>query len=95
MARTGTAFSHSRRYPAAIFPKKSLEGGGRVNIRDAIKEGQEITIQIEKRAGKQGLHFHHLRFACGPLPGTDAEQPRAGGYPDVLKARTGVIFVKQ
>ena len=40
------AFCLSKKFRAAIFSDKSE--GGRTRIRDVIKEGQELIVQVDK-----------------------------------------------
>ena len=64
----------------SYFSEKSLEGGGRVNIRDAIKEGQEITIQIEKEErGNKGAALTTFVSLAGRYLVLMPNNPRAGG----------------
>ncbi|MCB1761179.1 MAG: ribonuclease E [Gammaproteobacteria bacterium] len=62
------------------FSDKALEGSGRVNIRDAIKEGQEITIQIEKEErGNKGAALTTFISLAGRYLVLMPNNPRAGG----------------
>lgn len=64
----------------SYFSEKSLEGGGRINIRDAIKEGQEITIQIEKEErGNKGAALTTFVSLAGRYLVLMPNNPRAGG----------------
>jgi len=64
----------------SYFSEKSLEGGGRVNIREAIKEGQEITIQIEKEErGNKGAALTTFISLAGRYLVLMPNNPRAGG----------------
>ena len=52
----------------------------RASIKEALKEGQELIVQVEKdERGNKGRRPHHLRLAGRPLPRADAQQPRGGG----------------
>ena len=64
----------------SYFSENSLEGGGRINIRDAIKEGQEITIQIEKEErGNKGAALTTFVSLAGRYLVLMPNNPRAGG----------------
>ncbi len=64
----------------SYFSEKSLESGGRVNIREAIKEGQEITIQIEKEErGNKGAALTTFISLAGRYLVLMPNNPRAGG----------------
>jgi len=64
----------------SYFSEKSLEGGGRINIRDAIKEGQEITVQIEKEErGNKGAALTTFISLAGRYLVLMPNNPRAGG----------------
>jgi len=64
----------------SYFSEKSLEAGGRINIRDAIKEGQEITIQIEKEErGNKGAALTTFVSLAGRYLVLMPNNPRAGG----------------
>jgi len=64
----------------SYFSEKSLEGGGRINIRDAIKEGQEITVQIEKEErGNKGAALTTFVSLAGRYLVLMPNNPRAGG----------------
>ncbi len=53
--------------------------GGRPSIREAIREGQEIVIQVEKEErGNKGAALDHLYQSGGALSGADAQQPARG-----------------
>jgi len=48
-------------------------------IQDALTEGQELIIQVEKKNAATKAPPSHLYFAGRPLPGADAQQPPGGG----------------
>ncbi|STV77683.1 ribonuclease, Rne/Rng family [Klebsiella pneumoniae subsp. rhinoscleromatis] len=63
---------------------------GRPNIKDVLREGQEVIVQIDKEErGNKGAAAHHLYQPGGQLSGTDAEQPaRRGNFPPYRRATT-------
>ena len=49
-------------------------------IQDALREGQELIVQVEKEErGNKGAAPDHVHLAGRPLSGPDAQQPRGGG----------------
>ena len=64
----------------SYFSEKSLESSGRINIREAIKEGQEITVQIEKEErGNKGAALTTFISLAGRYLVLMPNNPRAGG----------------
>lgn len=53
---------------------------GRPNIKDVLREGQEVIVQIDKEETRQQRRCaHHLYQPGRQLSGPDAEQPARGG----------------
>ena len=48
-------------------------------INEVIKEGQELLVQVERRARQQGRCLTTFIIAGRSLCGADAQQPRGGG----------------
>jgi len=64
----------------SYFTPQSLEGSGRVNIRDAIKEGQELIVQVEKEErGNKGAALTTFVSWAGRYLVLMPNNPRAGG----------------
>ena len=64
----------------SYFSEKSLEEGGRVSIKDAVKEGQEVVIQIEKEErGNKGAALTTFISLAGRYLVLMPNNPRAGG----------------
>ncbi len=64
----------------SYFSKASLEAGGRVNIRDAIQEGLEIMVQVEKEErGNKGAALTTFISLAGRYLVLMPNNPRAGG----------------
>ena len=64
----------------SYFSEKALEAGGRVNIREAIQEGQELVIQIEKEErGNKGAALTTFVSLAGRYLVLMPNNPRAGG----------------
>ncbi len=64
----------------SYFSEKALETGGRVNIREAIHEGQELVIQIEKEErGNKGAALTTFISLAGRYLVLMPNNPRAGG----------------
>jgi ribonuclease E len=64
----------------AYFAEDSREGGGRVNIRDALREGQEIVVQVEKEErGNKGAALTTFISLAGRYLVLMPNNPRAGG----------------
>lgn len=64
----------------SYFSEKTLEGGSRINIREAIKEGQELTVQIEKEErGNKGAALTTFVSLAGRYLVLMPNNPRAGG----------------
>jgi ribonuclease E len=62
------------------FNKTSKEAGGRITIRDAIKEGQEIIVQVEKEErGGKGAALSTFISLAGRYLVLMPNNPRAGG----------------
>jgi ribonuclease E len=58
-------------------------------IKDVIKEGQELLVQVEKEErGNKGAAPDHLRLAGRPLRGADAQQPARRWRAAASRART-------
>ncbi len=56
------------------FKKGASSEGGRVRIQDAIKEGQEVLVQVEKEErGSKARCTDYPNEPGGSLPGTDAK----------------------
>jgi ribonuclease E len=49
-----------------------LANQGRQNIKDLLKEGQELIVQVKGGARQQGRGTHYVYQSCRPLPGIDA-----------------------
>lgn len=59
---------------------KTPSGGGRVNIKDVIKEGQEIVVQVEKEErGNKGAALTTFVSLAGRYLVAMPNNPRAGG----------------
>ncbi|MCP3867511.1 MAG: ribonuclease E, partial [Gammaproteobacteria bacterium] len=64
----------------SYFSKASLQSGGRVNIKDAIKEGQELVVQVEKEErGNKGAALTTFMSLAGRYLVLMPNNPRAGG----------------
>ncbi len=64
----------------AYFSEDTREGGGRVNIRDALREGQEIVVQVEKEErGNKGAALTTFISLAGRYLVLMPNNPRAGG----------------
>jgi len=64
----------------SYFDPKSLEGNKRPSIREALREGQEITIQIEKEErGNKGAALTTFISLAGRYLVLMPNNPRAGG----------------
>ncbi len=64
----------------SYFSEKSLEAGGRVSIRDAISEGQELVVQVEKEErGNKGAALTTFISLAGRYLVLMPNNPRAGG----------------
>jgi len=64
----------------SYFSEASLAEGGRVNIRDAIREGQELVIQVEKEErGNKGAALTTFISLAGRYLVLMPNNPRAGG----------------
>jgi len=64
----------------SYFSEASLSEGGRVNIRDAIREGQELVIQVEKEErGNKGAALTTFISLAGRYLVLMPNNPRAGG----------------
>ncbi|HHH38364.1 MAG TPA: ribonuclease E [Sedimenticola sp.] len=62
------------------FSEKSLEASGRVSIRDAISEGQELVVQVEKEErGNKGAALTTFISLAGRYLVLMPNNPRAGG----------------
>jgi ribonuclease E len=62
------------------FNKSPKEAGGRITIRDAIREGQEIVIQVEKEErGNKGAALSTFISLAGRYLVLMPNNPRAGG----------------
>ena len=59
---------------------KESQGGGRLNIRDVLREGQEIVIQVEKEErGNKGAALTTFLSLAGRFLVLMPNNPRAGG----------------
>ncbi|MFP5506094.1 MAG: ribonuclease E [Gammaproteobacteria bacterium] len=64
----------------SYFAEDAREGGGRVNIRDALREGQEIVVQVEKEErGTKGAALTTFISLAGRYLVLMPNNPRAGG----------------
>ncbi len=64
----------------SYFNPKSLEGGGRPSIKEAIKEGQELVVQVEKEErGNKGAALTTFVSLAGRYLVLMPNNPRAGG----------------
>ena len=64
----------------SYFAPAALEGSGRVNIKDAVREGQEIVVQIEKEErGNKGAALTTFISLAGRYLVLMPNNPRAGG----------------
>jgi len=64
----------------SYFSEASTKSGGRVNIREAIKEGQEIVVQVEKEErGNKGAALTTFISLAGRYLVLMPNNPRAGG----------------
>ena len=64
----------------SYFTEEAREGGGRVNIRDALREGQEIVVQVEKEErGSKGAALTTFVSLAGRYLVLMPNNPRAGG----------------
>ncbi len=64
----------------SYFSEASKKSGGRVNIREAIKEGQEIVVQVEKEErGNKGAALTTFISLAGRYLVLMPNNPRAGG----------------
>jgi ribonuclease E len=62
------------------FNKSPKEAGGRITIRDAIREGQEIIVQVEKEErGNKGAALSTFISLAGRYLVLMPNNPRAGG----------------
>jgi ribonuclease E len=62
------------------FSKSPKEAGGRITIRDAIREGQEIIVQVEKEErGNKGAALSTFISLAGRYLVLMPNNPRAGG----------------
>ncbi|VAX09758.1 Ribonuclease E [hydrothermal vent metagenome] len=64
----------------SYFSEAALKSGGRPNIREAIKEGQEVIVQIEKEErGNKGAALTTFISLAGRYLVLMPNNPRAGG----------------
>ncbi|QEY59431.1 ribonuclease E [Pseudomonas sp. C27(2019)] len=62
------------------FKKSSENGGGRVNIKDVLTEGQEVIVQVEKEErGNKGAALTTFISLAGRYMVLMPNNPRAGG----------------
>lgn len=62
------------------FNKSSKEAGGRITIKDALKEGQEVIVQVEKEErGNKGAALSTFISLAGRYLVLMPNNPRAGG----------------
>ena len=62
------------------FKEGALDGGGRVSIKDALTEGQEIIVQVEKEErGNKGAALTSFISLAGRYLVLMPNNPRAGG----------------
>ena len=70
------------------FSQKALEGSGRVLIQDAVREGQEVVIQIEKEErGNKGAALTTFISLAGRYLVLMPNNPRAGGVSRRIEGR--------
>ena len=64
----------------SYFREGATEGGGRVSIKDALQEGQEIIVQVEKEErGNKGAALTSFVSLAGRYLVLMPNNPRAGG----------------
>jgi ribonuclease E len=64
----------------SYFSDSALSGGGRLSIKDAIKEGQELVVQVEKEErGNKGAALTTFVSLAGRYLVLMPNNPRAGG----------------
>jgi ribonuclease E len=64
----------------SYFSEQSLESGKKPNIRDALKEGQEVVVQVEKEErGNKGAALTTFLSLAGRYLVLMPNNPRAGG----------------
>ena len=64
----------------SYFSDSALKGGGRLSIKDAIKEGQELVVQVEKEErGNKGAALTTFISLAGRYLVLMPNNPRAGG----------------
>jgi ribonuclease E len=64
----------------SYFSEESLQGGGRASIKEAIREGQELIVQIEKEErGNKGAALTTFISLAGRYLVLMPNNPRAGG----------------
>ncbi len=64
----------------SYFSEESLEAGGRPNIAEALKEGQELIVQVEKEErGNKGAALTSFISLAGRYMVLMPNNPRAGG----------------
>jgi len=64
----------------SYFSEEAAASGGRVNIKDAIKEGQQIVVQVEKEErGNKGAALTTFISLAGRFLVLMPNNPRAGG----------------
>ncbi|MGE0486555.1 MAG: ribonuclease E [Gammaproteobacteria bacterium] len=64
----------------AYFKDKAKSGNGRVNIKDALSEGQEVIVQVEKEErGNKGAALTTFISLAGRYLVAMPNNPRAGG----------------
>ncbi|MCS5931602.1 S1 RNA-binding domain-containing protein [Klebsiella pneumoniae subsp. pneumoniae] len=82
-------FLPSKKSPANTSPP-THNAHGRPNIKDVLREGQEVIVQIDiRRTGNKGAALTTFISLAGSYHGTDAEQPaRRGEFPAVSRATT-------
>ena len=70
------------------FSQKALEGSGRILIQDAVREGQEVVIQIEKEErGNKGAALTTFISLAGRYLVLMPNNPRAGGVSRRIEGR--------
>ena len=64
----------------SYFSEESLESGGRISIKEAISEGQELIVQVEKEErGNKGAALTTFISLAGRYLVLMPNNPRAGG----------------
>ena len=63
-----------------LFKERARNGGGRINIREALEEGQELVVQVEKdERGNKGAALTTFISLAGRYLVAMPHNPKAGG----------------